>query len=105
MAEMSSLPPVTYLLHMIVSLQVDYGTLHGAHSVPSPIDTEVMFLDQEASFFQQLSEDLGSLSSNVQSLSELGAQLLATDGALQKYVVNVCGLLTENRDAKLTCLA
>nr|CAB3228441.1 trichohyalin [Phallusia mammillata] len=66
--------------------QVDYGTLHGAQSVPSTFTTESMFLDQEATFFQHLSEDLGCMSSDVQTLSKLGAQLILADTELQRHL-------------------
>jgi len=64
-------------------IQVDYGTLHGAHSVNSS-STESAHLDQEATFFQHLADDLTCMSADVQSLSKLGARLVQADAALQK---------------------
>uniref|UniRef100_H2YF43 Uncharacterized protein n=1 Tax=Ciona savignyi TaxID=51511 RepID=H2YF43_CIOSA len=66
--------------------QVDYGTLHGAQSAPMPVTSEAMYMGQEASFFQHLAEDIQCMSSDVQSLTKLGAQLIMADGSLQKYL-------------------
>nr|XP_002122992.3 protein MLP1 isoform X1 [Ciona intestinalis] len=66
--------------------QVDYGTLHGAQSTPSPVATEAMYMEQEASFFQHLADDIQCMSADVQSLTKLGTQLILSDESLQKFL-------------------